>query len=332
MRRKALAVAVGLIAGLSVGGAPVATADPAPAVSAAPARVDHVDMLTDRRAAMFVNSPALGRVVQVQVLLPADRSTSRPSLYMLDGLSAGQETNYTESTWTAKTDIVPFFADKDVNVVLPIGGRGSYYADWLRPDPALGVNMWETFLTKELPPLVDAQFDGNGTNSIVGLSMGAQAAMNLITKYPSLYTGIAAFSGCYSNDSENEKNAIRATVASVGGNTDNMWGPSSDPQWQINDPSLHVDALRGKQVYIATGNGFPGPYEQGFGNDIIRTLSVGGPLEVAANLCTREFAQTLSAAHVSATFVFRPWGSHSWGYWQDDLHDSWPTLKRALGL
>lgn len=320
---------------------PAAHADPRPvepvtSVSdAVPgARVTAVSMLTEQRAQMFVFSPSMGRDIQVQVLLPADRSVPRPSLYMLDGVSAGEESDYTESTWTQKTDAEQFFADKNVNVVLPVGGRGSYYADWNLPDPVLGVNKWETFLTSELPPLVDAQFGTNGINTLMGLSMGAQGAMNLMTKHPDLYSGVAGFSGCYDNRTDATKNAVRATVASEGGDATNMWGTNADVGWAENDPSLRLEALRGKTVYVSSGNGFPGPYEFGGapGSEVLEAFTSGAPLEMAANICTHGFSDSLRAAGIPATVVFKPFGTHQWKYWEDELHASWPVVSRALGL
>ncbi|MGB3773486.1 MAG: alpha/beta hydrolase family protein [Rhodococcus sp. (in: high G+C Gram-positive bacteria)] len=359
MRRSALFAAGCMTAIAAFGAVPAATAQPVvpspsapgfpfsglpslsipgltpPVVPAPPAtpRVSSVTMMTDRRAVMQVYSVAMNRDVQVQVLLPADRSVLRPSLYMLDGVTAGQETNYTESTWTQKTDAVAFFADKPINVVLPVGGRGSYYSDWEQPDPVLGLNKWETFLTSELPPLVDAQFEGNGVNSLMGLSMGAQAAMNLITKYPSLYTGVAGFSGCYDNRSTEAKNSVRVTVASTGGNATNMWGENSDPAWDVNDPSLRVNNLVGKEIYVSAGNGLPGPTESlsDLSGRIGDVLS-GSALEAAANTCTARFADTLRAANLPATVVFKPYGTHAWRYWEEELHNSWPSVAKALGI
>lgn len=311
------------------GAAPGITAQSLPAASA---RIDRVDMLTDRRAAVWVDSPAMGRAIQVQVLLPAAQAVSRPTLYMLDGVSAGKESDYKESTWTQKTDIVDFFADKQVNVVLPVGGSSSYYTDWNVPDPVLGVNKWETFLTSELPPLIDARFSGNGTNAISGVSMGAQAAMDLITRHPGLYTGVAGLSGCYDNSQTNFKDAVRATVATNGGNATNMWGENTDPRWVEHDPSRNAEALRGKDVYLSVGTGLPGPYELGPGGSGVESALMGGPLEAAALYCTTVFDTRLRSLDIPATVVYRPYGIHQWPYWQDDLRESWPTLERALGL
>lgn len=332
MRRHAVA-AIGIAVSLSLFGAGLtATADPVPAASqTGEARVDRVVKLTDTRSALFIHSPSMNKTVQVQVLHPASGG-SRPSLYMLDGVSAGSESDYAESTWTQKTDVVDFFAGKNVNVVLPVGGLAGYYTDWKIPDPKLGINMWETFLVEELPPIIDAQFNGNGVNAIAGVSMGAMGAANLITRHPSVYRGLAAYSGCLDNSQGSSRESVRGTVAFKGGDAANMWGVDGDPAWAAHDPTLNAAKLRGKHIYVSTGNGLPGPHEKALGGDLASTIAVGGPLEVAANLCTRVFEDRLRALRIPATFTYHNYGTHSWPYWQDELRTSWPTLKAALGL
>lgn len=332
MGRSAMTAAVALMLSmfgptLAAQAAPVAQVPPA--VEAA-ARVDHVVEMGDRRTALFVFSPAMDKVVQVQVLHP-EGTSERPSLYLLDGVSAGSESDYTESTWTQKTDVVDFFADKDVNVVLPVGGTASFYTDWDRDDPVLGANRWETFLTKELPPIVDARFRGNGSNAIAGLSMGAQGAMTLVTRNPDLYRGVAALSGCMDTGRVESQAAVRGTVASKGGDADNMWGPAGDPAWPAHDPTLNAESLRGKEIFVSVGDGRAGPYELGV-PDVLEKVAVGGPLEVASNSCTQLFRQRLDQLGIPATYLFRPFGTHSWPYWQDDLRSAWPTLARALDM
>ncbi|QKT09624.1 alpha/beta hydrolase [Rhodococcus sp. W8901] len=300
-----------------------------PAVAAA-AHVDHVVELTDQRTALFVFSPAMNKVVQVQILHPKG-AAARPSLYLLDGVSAGSESDYQESTWTQKTDAVEFFADKNVNVVLPVGGTAGYYTDWERIDPVLGENRWETFLTRELPPIVDGRFRGNGVNAIAGLSMGAQGAMTLVARNPDLYRGVAALSGCMDTGRVESQAAVRGTVASKGGDADNMWGTPGDPAWPAHDPSVNAEQLRGKDIFVSTGNGLAGPYELG-APDALEKVVVGGPLEAASHSCTQLFDGRLAQLGIPATFLYRPYGTHSWPYWQDDLREAWPTLARALGI
>ncbi|EME23349.1 alpha/beta hydrolase [Rhodococcus triatomae] len=299
---------------------------------AATATVDHVTMLTDRRAAVFVDSPAMGRIVQVQVLLPADRDAAHPTLYLLDGVGGGQESDGRESDWTNQTDVVDFFADKPVNVVLPVGGSGSYYTDWQKPDPALGVNQWETFLTEELPPLIDSEFDGNGVNTVAGLSMGGAAALNLITRKPELYTGVASYSGCADTTSPEARFMVRRSVGYVDGDADNMWGRDDDPDWAAHDPMANAEALRGKVVYSSVGTGAMGEHERFDDPDLPVIMLLGGTLEAAAYHCTLGFEQRLEDLGIPATFDYTPGGTHTWPYWQNALRTSWPSLARAMAV
>ena len=39
----------------------------------------------------------------------------------------------------------------------------------------------------------------------------------------------------------------------------------------------------------------------------------------------------LAQLGIPAKVNLRSGGTHSWGYWQDDLHDSWPMLAEAVG-
>lgn len=291
------------------------------------ARVTAVTDLSPTRSAVFVYSPAMKRDVQVQVLHP-NSSVPRPSYYLLDGADADPY----EPTWLEKTDIATFFENRNVNVVLPVGGAASYYTDWKAVDPVLGVNAWETFLTKELPPIIDAEFHGTGANAVGGLSMGGHAAMNLITRHPDLYRGVAAFSSCPDSLSSNARQSVRATIASRGGNATNMWGPDTDPDWAWHDPVTNAEALRGKAVYLSVGSGVPGLAELGLGTDLSAAVTSGALLENAARDCTRTFERRLQSLGIPGQFVYRLIGTHSWPYWQSDLHASWPTLARALGI
>ncbi|MDJ0114615.1 alpha/beta hydrolase-fold protein, partial [Rhodococcus erythropolis] len=80
-------------------------------------------------------------------------SEPRPTLYLLNGAGGGED----RATWQRQTDVNEFFADKNVNVVTPLEGAFSYYTDWVNDDPSLGRQKWQTFLTQELPPVIDAE-------------------------------------------------------------------------------------------------------------------------------------------------------------------------------
>ena len=141
--------------------------------------VDRIEWITSRRVAVFINSPSMPQEpIQVQILLARDwhsnPSAKFPEVWALDGLRARDD----ENGWTIETNIEQFYADKNVNVILPVGGESSFYSDWQRESNGKHY-MWETFLTKELIPVLTNEFRSNGSRAVTGLSMGGTAAMNL---------------------------------------------------------------------------------------------------------------------------------------------------------
>src|SRR6478752_438184 len=147
-----VALAVALTAAIPCLGVQAsASADPAEGtvVAAGGSHLVSTDKIDDRQLTMRVYSASMDRDIPLRVITPADTSAPRPTLYLLNGAGGGEDS----ATWQAKTDVVDFFADKNVNVVTPMEGAFSYYTDWEQTDPELGNNKWTTFLTQELPPI-----------------------------------------------------------------------------------------------------------------------------------------------------------------------------------
>lgn len=308
---------------------------PGVAAHAAPTKVAKIaktTVLSPMRTDVWVNSPSMGERVKVNVLTPANAGTApRPTVYLLDGAGADGDT----SDWITKGKAGRFFADKNVNVVMPVGGKGSFYTDWQRKDAKLGKPMWETFLAKELPDLIDEKFNGNGRNAVIGLSMGGQAAFALAVRHPSLYTGIASLSGCPPVSGPANEAYVRTTVGRDGGDATNMWGPFGSAGWKAHDPSLQLEKLRGKDIFLAAGSGAVGPA------DLVRkvdpdegprdaVIAASSALEVGAWRCSLEFAVTLRANGIDHTDGFHLIGTHQWAYWEQDLAPAWYTVSRSL--
>ncbi|MBF6435053.1 alpha/beta hydrolase [Nocardia cyriacigeorgica] len=330
-RGRVLAVAFAMMA-VAPGAAavaPNATAEPASSITGS----WEVD---DRTVQLRVHSASMDTDIMVNVQRPADRSVPRPTLYLLNGGGGGQDS----ATWQKNTDVLRFLADKDVNVVQPIGGRWSYYTDWRARDPKLGVYKWKTFLTEELPPLIDAEFGTTGVNAIAGLSTSGTSVLQLPIAKPGLYRAVAAYSGCAQISDPIGQQFVKMAVESWGGgDTDNMYGPPGDPMWAANDPYVNAEGLRGLKLFISTGTGIPGMFDvyngthmqpgpRGFANQLV----LGGLIEAAVNWCTHNLRDRLHQLGIPATFDFQPTGTHSWGYWQQAMKDSWPVLADGLGL
>nr|WP_246097933.1 alpha/beta hydrolase family protein [Rhodococcus spelaei] len=290
-----------------------------------------------------VYSPSMQRSIPLEILRPTDTSTPAPTLYLLNGAGGGED----GATWKAQTDVAQFFADRHVNVVVPMAGAASYYTDWRRPDPGLaktgennGRNMWTTFLTEELPPVIDRKLHTTGANALAGLSMSGTAVLNLAIAAPELYRSVAAYSGCAMTSQAPGRQFVSLVVEAGGGDADNMWGPPGDPEWTAQDPYVNADKLPPIPIYVASGTGLPGTHDnlanprlKGNAITLGSQIVLGGVIEAATNYCTHRLAdRTRDLGMTNVVFNFRPTGTHSWGYWQDDLHRSWQTLADALGV
>ncbi|QCQ90171.1 esterase family protein [Rhodococcus sp. SGAir0479] len=307
---------------------PAAVPDAPPASQAGTAAIVKATAVTDRLVLLSVASPAMGREVPVYVLTPADPGAARGVLYLLDGNSGTPErTNWLDP---AKGNAQGFYADKNVNVVMPVGGTGSLYQDWQQDNPKFGRVRWETFLAEELPPLVDDHFRTNGRNVIGGISSGAQGALMLAARYPELYDGAVGYSGCYLTDGPVGKALTDLIVLNGNGNAELMWGPQGGAAWTDHDLFANAHRLAGKKIYLSSGTGSAGPHETLDRPDLANLLVVGGALEAGSNMCTEQLAGALRDAGADVTRSAQPVGVHAWTYWRDEVARSWPTVEAAL--
>ncbi len=347
----------GLLLGvLSSFGAGAATAEPTAvldsiytgAVAEDGSRIVDSEQIDEHSVRLQVYSAAMDKTFPVEIQRPGDTSQPRPSLYLLSGLDAGESV----ASWQAQTDVRQFLSDRNVNLILPIGGKASYYTDWINDDPTLGRNKWRTYLTEELPPLMDAALGTNGVNGIAGISTSGTSVLALPIAKPGLYKVAASYSGCAQTSDPTGTYFVRTAVAAGGGDPTNMWGPPGSPEWVANDPYVHAEELRGVELYLSSGTGRPGKYDTIEGREeqlgdgrtqidgktnqlgplgLVNQIVVGGTIESATSYCTHRMADKLAALDIPATVHYSA-GTHSWGYWQDEFKNSWPTLAHGLGL
>lgn len=294
--------------------------------------VDRVEWITDRRLAIFINSAAMpGEPIQVQMLLARDwkKDPERnfPEVWALDGLRAREDNN----GWTIETNIEAQFADRNVNVILPVGGESSFYADWQSPDNGKHYK-WESFLIDELIPVLENGFRSTGERALTGISMGGTAAITLAEHHPELFKFVASFSGYLDTTTKGMPAAIRAAQLDAGGyHAEAMWGPEGSQAWLDHDPKLGVSKLKDIPVYVSAGSG-----KDDFGHpDSVATRpanAAGIGLEVISKMSTQTFVNHAKAEGVDVTTRFRPSGVHAWDYWQFEMAQAWPYIADALRL
>jgi len=273
-----------------------------------------------------VPSQGMGHNVKVEFL---SGGATAHAVYLLDSMEAGDDLN----GWDINTQAFDWFNGSGLSLVMPVGGKSSFYSDWY--GPAVGNNgtytyKWETFLTQELPAWLAANKGTPQTgNAIVGFSMGGSSALVLAAYHPQQFSYAGSLSG-FLNLSADPGQVGIAMTWNGGFGRDAMWGPPGDPAWARNDPTLQAGRLaaNGTRLWIYCGNGTPTDPALASPHAPIGGL---GFLEGMATDSNHAFADAyVAAGGNNAVFNF-PEGIHAWGYAGQQLQQMKPDIQRVLG-
>jgi diacylglycerol O-acyltransferase/trehalose O-mycolyltransferase len=274
-----------------------------------------------------VPSPSMGRDIRIQF-----QRGGPHALYLLDGMRAQDDFN----GWDINTPAFEWYKDSGLSVVMPVGGQSSFYADWYRPakgKDGTWTYRWETFLTQEMPGWLAANKKVSPTgNAVAGLSMAGSSSLNLAIWHPQQFVYAAALSGALNPSEGWWPKLIGLAMGDCGGfKPEDMWGPSSDPAWQRNDPTVNIGKLVANKtrIWIYAGTGVPSDFDAD---------TNGGNL-AAAKFLERFLARTsktfqeqyVAAEGTNGVFNFPADGTHSWLYWGQQLQMMKPDLQRVLG-
>lgn len=265
-------------------------------------------------------SPANGTVI-TNLLLTPEHQNPRPTLILMSGADGGAG----GANWHTATDYESFFADKNVNVVTPIGGGSSMYANWSNPNSPAGKNQWETYLAKELPALVNAEFNGTGRNAIAGLSMSGGPALHIAGNHPETFVAAGSFSGFPATSGIVGRLIVEGVLRGSEGSSVDAFGLSSNDAWQLNDPSYDPALLRGTKVFVGTAYGIP------TANELLGDWTWGMGLEFASQVTSNYFTRVARAAGVDVERYHTTFGAHTYELFERELHVAWDkTLGPAL--
>jgi diacylglycerol O-acyltransferase/trehalose O-mycolyltransferase len=277
---------------------------------------------------LTVPSTSMSRDIRVEFL---DGGRGAHALYLLDSMEAGDDFN----GWDINTAAFDWYKGSDISVVMPVGGKASFYSDWYGPATGNGTTRtykWETFLTQELPAyLAGNKMVPSTGNAVVGFSMGGSSALVLAAYHPQQFVYAGSLSGFLNLSSAGQQGQVGIAMMWNGGfNPDAMWGPAGDPAWARNDPTVQAGRLasNGTRLWIYCGNGTPTDPALASPDAPIAGL---GFLESFAVDSNRAFADAyVAAGGKNATFNF-PAGIHSWGYSGQQLQQMKPDIQQVLG-
>lgn len=294
---------------------------------AATATVVSENWLGPREVDITVHSPANNRDLPVRLLVPDgwSRSADRtwPVLYLLHG---GND-DYT--SWTRETDIEELSATAQALIVMPDAGRDANYVDWYRPDGGPDGGLWETFHLTEVWQVLRDGYRAGDERSIAGISSGGTGAITYAARHPGMFRYAAAYSAPLNLFDPVLQAILLDTIAQNGDDPMAVWG---SPLWQYANWKQHnpldlAPSLRGTGLYLSSGTtGLPGDLDP---NGSWSLLQFG---EAVIGADTAAMATRLSRAGIPATVHLYLNGTHSWPYWQRELHATWPALMGSLGV
>ena len=293
-----------------------------------------------------VHSPSMNRDIPVVVIRAKENAANAPTIYLLNGADGGTG----KANWLQQTTAVDFYGNRigNVNVVIPMAGGFSYYTDWEQTSVLDkdghgkgGKQKWETFLTGELPSAMESAL---GTSSpkraIIGMSMSGSSVLVFGEQHKGLYDAIGSYSGCPATTGVGSV-GVDLVLGRGDSTYDQMWGDRNGEVAKRNDAQRNVALLKDqKNIYVSSGTGLIGKNDlptSGRMEEIpygsVSTATEGGIIEGATNVCTQTFKAAAEQAGVDhITWNLRDTGTHQWGYWQDDMYQSWPTIARGLGF
>ncbi|WP_099024106.1 esterase family protein [Mycolicibacterium palauense] len=280
---------------------------------------------------LMVPSAGMGRDIKVQFQSGGPNS---PAVYLLDGLRAQDDFN----GWDINTPAFEWYYGSGLSVIMPVGGQSSFYSDWY--SPACGNNgcqtyKWETFLTQELPAWLAANREVKPTGSAaVGLSMAGSAALTLAIYHPQQFPYAASLSGFLNLSEGWWPMLVNISMGDAGGyDADDMWGKTEDPDsaWKRNDPMVNIKKLvsNNTRIWIYCGDGKPSDLDAGTSTGNLFNAKFLESFTLRTNKTFKD--EYIAAGGTNGVFNFPANGTHSWGYWGQQLQQMKPDIQRVLG-
>jgi S-formylglutathione hydrolase FrmB len=307
----------------------------AAAASATPAYVDvagaHIvsqTQLTARTVALTIATPSFATNTFVEVTLPTgyalDPAKSWPVTYYLAG------TNQNHATFRALYNGENLTASYPSIVVSPKGDAGSW-SDWFNVG-AGGPPMYETFVSSQLIPLIDANFRTIANRShraIMGESMGGYGVMLMAARHPDLFVAASSLSGGVDTNYLPAPLVNTITPLLMGALPSSIYGLriNQEVRWRGHNPTDLADNLRDIQLQVRTGNGTlstpNGETLADLGGCVLESAFVQ-PESVSFH----NMLDTLAIPHAWQQYS---WGCHSTAFFGQEISDTLPGFVAAFG-
>ncbi|MES2258007.1 MAG: alpha/beta hydrolase-fold protein [Pseudomonadota bacterium] len=304
-----------------------ASANP-PFVDVAGASIVSQAQLTARTVALTIATPSFAGNTVVEVTLPdgyeAEPARNWPVTYYLAG------TNQNAATFRSVYHGETLTAAYPSIIVSPNGAAG-YWSDWFNTGTG-GPPKYETFVSSQLIPLIDANFRtiaSRAHRAIMGESMGGYGVMMMAARHPDLFVAAASLSGGVDSNYVPGTLLLTLSPAIMMAAPDSIYGArfNQEVRWRGHNPADLASNLRDVRLQVRTGNG-------AFNAANGETLAdlVGCVLESALILPESiSLHYTLDTLGIAHTWQQYGWGCHSVALFGQEVSDSLPGFVAAFG-
>ena len=228
----------------------------------------------------------------------------------------------THDSWTRETDVEQLRRLRNVLVVMPEAGPFGWYSNWWNHG-AGGPPAWETFHLQELRRLLERGYDAGHRRVVARLSMGGFGALSYAARNRGMFRAAASYSGVVHSLHDGFPAGIMEGLVEFGEDPLALWGDPVAQRsiWKAHDPYYLAERLRRTPVFLSVGDGTAGPFDP---------PGVFDELEAELSLQNHEAAARLERVGVPLRTDFYGPGTHTWPYWERELHRSLPMLLDAL--
>jgi diacylglycerol O-acyltransferase/trehalose O-mycolyltransferase len=153
--------------------------------------------------------------------------------------------------------------------------------------------------------------------------MGGAGALTYAARHPGMFRAAASYSGVVHPLQPGWPQGFLGLLRSFGVDPLALWGdPVAQREiWEAHDPVYLAERLRQLPLFLSVGDGTAGPFDPPGTFD---------QLEAALSAQNRALAGRLEQVGAQVRVDFYGPGTHSWPYWERELHRSLPLLLGAL--
>lgn len=160
-----------------------------------------------------------------------------------------------------------------------------------------------------------------------GCRLGGLGALAYPARHPGLFRAAASFSGVvHTRLSAGQSERYLSQLRAEGEDENGLWGDPVEQAdvWAAHNPYDLAPKLRGTALFVSVGTGQTGPLDG--------PSAASSETESSLAAENAAFAHRLRSLGIPARFDFYGPGTHTWPYWQRELHRAWPMFRQALGL